>query len=301
MTVLDVDESVEEANDLEYDDESDVLRYRDGKRGGGAPHGVNCENERVCKADCGTIVPGCTKSFLNILWRGDLIKDHYFQHSCMYRWGVPSGKSWLFMMIRNQYNWLVANHGYPPLTAWGTQNLQNFETFTYGVCSGQKKCAGFALSAMLSSYTDFQKQCQFQPFPSVEAVKQKVKAFRGEGYGGATGNIDYWDSNKAQTLRLLSLMKAQTDYQFSQKIFNKQYDFCSCSSVYAFHAFMKKEVIPFISQPGQHSVWQGQTATVFVANDARPSYYEQWRPFARQLDMSIANTKARCQQLCSGR
>lgn len=256
-----------------------------------------CHDLPVCRADCGLVVPGCTKTFFAGVEKSGLVQGHYFQHACLYRWGETGSTSWIFSLIQGYYRQLVTNYQYPTLTF---TNLQQFEKDTYNVCAGSRKCAGFGLSALLSGYVAFNQKCQENWKKNTQAgLQADLDASRnGNAYGGATGNINYWDANPTLTFQILNGYRSQLDATFTLKVSQNIYDYCPCQTFESFDNFMKANVIPKLPWDGSvysSNAWYGSsTQSVNIAS----GYYPLWRTWNPTLTTNIANIKTRCRQIC---
>jgi len=259
-----------------------------------------CHQNPVCLATCSQIVPGCTAFFYAAVQTTNLVPAHYFQHSCMYKWGLNANTSELFNHVAHEYDLLVKNHGYPKLVY---TDLQNFEENTYSVCAGQLKCAGFGLSALLSAYIGFDQQCQQHWMQETMTQLQKeLNQLRGttktSGYGGADFWIKSKDSNPAATYKLLLAARIRLDKEFISRVHRNVYDYCSCTSYNIFNSFITDNVIPkLVATNGVvgTNTWLGSsTQSVYIAS----GYLAQWQAWNPGFTQQLAGIKTKCKQLC---
>jgi len=170
---------------------------------------------------------------------------------------------------------------------------------TYSVCAGQKKCAGFGLSATLTSYFAFAQQCLQKPGNlNPTSLQNELNGIRGAGYGGADWNIKYWDANQAHTYALLNQAKQRMDPVFLANIRANKYDYCGCQTFENFHNWMLREVIPTISRPNfqyTDNTWVGTSQTVQIARN----YYNMWLPLNTQMNSQIAGLRNWCLTQCA--
>jgi hypothetical protein len=201
----------------------------------------------------------------------------------------------MFNLVWKEYLGLVANNGYPAIRQG---NIQQFEMDTYSVCAGQKKCAGFGLSALLSAYFGFAQRCQEKPLPPNTSMQSELDNSRGAGYGGADSNIKYWDANPAATYALLAGLKARTDAFFLAKIDKREYDYCPCDTYQNFHIFITNEVIPPLKAGPvwTGNDWFGTSNRVFIAG---PQYLADWTAFGPKMTGQISGLKAWCARACT--
>jgi hypothetical protein len=253
-----------------------------------------CQNKQVCIMKCGLVHPGCRRNtFAEVQGTSDgNVPAHYYQHSCMYRWGMNPQSSWIFNLVYGEYQRLVSSQGYP---AVALSTIMQFEKDMYGVCATHKKCAGFGLSALGSAYFNFDMECQKNPSnTSPQGLQSQLNARRGSGYGGADSQIQYHDVNKQHTYNLLAQAKARMDSTYINKMYNKQYDYCPCESFNQFHHFIKHTAYPQM-QANPSGQWFGGPEYVYAATSA---YLPQWPAFGQGMDQKIAGLKTWCRQRC---